>query len=137
MTKEAIAKVPRTRPQRTKIGTKDRLVAHNTDPNYAYRFVNDVKNRIAIFKQNGWEVAPAVDSQIGDGGADNASAIGSAAAVPVGLVGENAGTAVLMRIPKEWYDEDQAAKAKAIEASEQSMKEAIRSGHKGQFEITR
>lgn len=137
MTKDAIAKVPRTRPQRAKIGTKDRLVVHNKDSNYEYRFVNDVKNRVAIFKQNGWEVAPAADTQIGDVRVENPTSIGSAAAVPVGLVGENAGTAVLMRIPKEWYEEDQAAKAKAIEASEQSMKEAIRSGHKGQFEITR
>lgn len=135
--KEAIAKVPRTRPQRAKIGTKDRLVVHNKDSNYEYRFVNDVKNRVAIFKQNGWEVAPAADTQIGDARVENPTSIGSAAAVPVGLVGENAGTAVLMRIPKEWYEEDQAAKAKAIEASEQSMKEAIRSGHKGQFEISR
>lgn len=135
--KEAIAKAPRARPQRTSISTKNRLNVANKDPNYEYRIVNDVRDRVEIFKENGWEVVPAADVRVGDKRVEDPGSIGSAATISVGLVGETAGRAVVMRIPKEWYAEDQKAKDAAIEASERSMKQEALEGTYGKLEITR
>jgi hypothetical protein len=135
--KEAIAKAPRTRPQRTTLGSKNRLVVANPDPNYEYRFVNDVRDRVEVFKQNGWEVAPADDIRVGDKRVENPSSVGSASRVPVGLVGEHAGHAVVMRIPKEWYKEDQDAKQVEVNKTEQTMKDQALEGNYGKINISR
>lgn len=136
ITKESLAQKRATRTKRTPIGTKSRLAVYNKDPNYEYRFVNDVRDRVAIFQENGWEPVLASENQVGDKRVDNPSAIGSVASVMVGVTGHSdAGKAVLMRIPKDWYAEDQAAKAALVDAREQTMKQEILSGHKGKFEI--
>lgn len=136
ITKESIAQKRATRTKRTPIGTKSRLAVYNKDPNYEYRFVNDVRDRVAIFQENGWEPVPASENQVGDKRVENPSTMGSVASVMVGVTGHSdAGKAVLMRIPKDWYAEDQAAKAALVDAREQTMKQEILSGHKGKFEI--
>jgi hypothetical protein len=137
MTREAIAQAPKQRPKRTTLGTKTRLGVANPDPNYEYRFVNDTRDRVEIFKQNGWEVAPDKDVKVGDSRVENPSAIGSASRVPVGLVGELPGHAVVMRIPKQWYEEDQKAKANEIARLENTMKDPSASDTYGKIEITR
>lgn len=137
MTKEAITKAPRVRPQRTPIGTKSRLAIHNKEAGYEYRIVNDVRDRVEIFKQNGWEVVPAADIRVGDKRVEDPSAVGSSSRVPVGLIGEQAGHAVVMRIPTEWYKEDQAAKQAEINRLEQTMKEEALEGNYGKLEINR
>lgn len=124
--REPIAKTPRTRPQRSKLSGKSRLVVHNKDENFEYRVVNDVRDRVEIFKENGWEVVPAADVKIGDKRVEDPSSVGSASRIAVGLVGEQAGHAVVMRIPKEWFKEDQAAKEQELRALEQTMKEDAR-----------
>lgn len=121
--RETIAKTPRTRPQRTKLNGKDRLTVHNKDSNYEYRIVNDVRDRVEIFKANGWEVVPAADIKIGDARVEQTSSVGSASRISVGLVGEQSGHAVVMRIPKEWYKEDQAEKEQELRRLEKTMKE--------------
>jgi hypothetical protein len=137
MSKESIAKAPRARPQRTSISTKNRLNVANKDPNYEYRIVNDVRDRVAIFQENGWEVVPAADVKIGDKRVENPGSVGSAATISVGLVGEQAGQGVVMRIPKDWYVEDQKAKDALVDATEQSMKQEALEGTYGKLEITR
>lgn len=138
MTKaEATVRAKRARPQRTTLGTKSRLNIANKDADYEYRFVNDVRDRVEIFKENGWEVVPQADVRIGDNRVENPSALGSASRIPVGLVGEQAGHAVVMRIPKDWYEEDQRAKQAEIDRLERTMKEDALSGNYGKLEIKR
>ncbi|HET8685079.1 MAG TPA: hypothetical protein VFM18_00275 [Methanosarcina sp.] len=128
-----LVKSPRGRVKRTPIGTRNRLTVHNKDSNYEYRIVNDQDDRVAAFQQNGWEIVPAKDVRIGDKRLENASATGSAAEISVGQ-----GTkAVVMRIPKDWYEEDQRAKAENIDALEQTMKEDAQRGYYGKVTNSR
>lgn len=136
-TKEPIARAPRARPQRTSISTRNRLNVANKDPNYEYRIVNDVRDRVAIFQENGWEIVPADDITVGSKRVENPSALGKASSIPVGLIGETAGNAVVMRIPKDWYAEDQKAKDVETDKLEQSMKQQALEGNYGKLEISR
>lgn len=119
MSREAIAKAPSARPKRTPIGQRNVLTVDRKEPGFVYRFVNDVNERIEAFKQNGWEVVPAKDAKIGDKRVEQTSTEGSAALVSVG-----GGTkSCLMRIPEDWYKEDQDAKQAEIKRLEQTMKD--------------
>lgn len=132
-TKEAIAKAPRARPKRTAIGTRSVLTVDQKDANYEYRFVNDVNSRVEAFQRNGWEVVPAQEATIGSPRVDQPSPEGSAASVSVG-----GGTkAVLLRIPKDWYVEDQLDKQRQIDALEQTMKEDAQRDNYGKLSINR
>lgn len=133
MTQEVKKITKGDRPKRTPIGKKGRLTVSECDPNRAYRFVNDKDSRVELFKENGWEVELAANHRIGDRRVDSSSVAGSAARVSVGL-GDNA---VLMSIPKEWYEEDQVEKAKLVDATEQTIKEKALQSHGGKFEISR
>jgi hypothetical protein len=132
MTQEKIVKGQRAqRPQRASIKNKGRLVVGQKDPDKEYRFVNDKDGRVDMFQNNGWEVV--TDVQIGSRRANVASELGSAASINVGL-GDRA---VLMAIPKEWYEEDQKAKQVVVDGTEQTIKENALNGHKGHFTIER
>lgn len=131
--KEAIAKSPRTRPQRTSLVNKGKLHVENKDPNFVYRFVNDVEDHIEARKEQGYEVVPASDVKIGAKRVEGTSPEGSAASLSVG----QGRKAVLMRIPKEWYEEDQQAKSAEVDRIEQTMKEDAARGNYGKLEISR
>lgn len=99
---------------------RDILTARKREAGYEYRFVNDVTNsdgsrRVDSFKTAGWEVAP--NTQVG---ADDANvSLGSTTeAVVEKATGRRA---VLMRIPKQFYDEDQKAKQRKITQQERLM----------------
>lgn len=133
MTKEAIAKAPAVRPKRTAIGTRSPLSVDRKSDAHEYRFVNDVDGRVEAFQENGWEVVPAADVRVGTRRVEQSSPDGSAAVVQVG-----GGTkAVLLRIDKDWYKEDQLAKQRQIDALEQTMKEDAQREYKGKFELQR
>ena len=106
------------RPTRTPIsGGRDILEVRNQDPNYVYRWVNDTPGRLQRFKDAGYE--PVVsDAEVGTKTVDRNSKLGSVITRNVGGVL----TAVLMRIPKEWYDEDQAAKQTQIDESDKMLR---------------
>lgn len=117
-----------TRPKRTPVGTRNRLSVSNQDPNYVYRIVNDLDDRVAQLENNGWEFVPTSETKVGDSRVDNASALGSKASVSVG----QGVKAFVMRIPKEYYQEDQAYKQAQVDAVEQTMKQdAKRAGDYG------
>lgn len=114
-------------------GPRDILAVRNQDPNFVYRWVNDTTGRIERFKEAGYEVV-LQDIEVGHNTVDRGSKVGSAISRQVG--GNIA--AVLMRIPKEWYDEDQAAKAEAILEQELSMRaEAEAKADYGKFTVKR
>ena len=133
MANENLVKSPRGRVKRTPVNTRNRLTVHNKDTNYEYRIVNDTDDRIDAFKLNGWEVVEAKDVKIGDRRADAASSTGSAAEISVG----NGTKAVVMRIPKDWYDEDQTVKRQNIDALERSMKEDAQREYYGKISTSR
>ena len=105
------------RKKRIPVGTaRDILAVNNQDPNYVYRWVNDTPGRIQKFKDGGYEVVTA-DVEVGENTVDRNTKLGSAVTKAVGGVL----TAVLMRIPREWYNEDQKAKEDSLAEKEQIM----------------
>jgi len=113
-------------------GPRNILTVAQKDPNYSYRWVNDTPGRIAAFKEGGYEVVTD-DNEVGDNTVDRGSKLGSAITKSVG--GHT--TAVLMRIPKEWYDEDQAAKQKDVDILEATMRDQAQRGDYGSVKVVR
>ncbi len=121
------------RPSRTPVGVRSKLSVAGKDPNFEYRFVNDIDDRVAQFQDQGWEIVPAADVKVGEKRADQASPEGSLAQVSVG-----GGTkAFLMRQKKEWYQEDQTAKQAEIDRLEHSMKQDAAKGNYGSIQVSR
>ena len=114
-----IVKSPSGRPQRTPVGRRNILSVKGKDEAYEYRIVNDEFDRIDTFKEAGWEVVSNSDVQVGDKRVGQTSAVGSEAVVSVG--GGN--KAVVMRIKKEWYAEDQEAKQAAVRELEATTRQ--------------
>ncbi len=129
----AIAKSPSGRVRRTPVGQRNVLTVGNKDPNYEYRIVNDEGDRVEQFKAAGYDVVSASDVTVGDRRITQASTEGSAAQVSVG----GGLKAVVMRIKKEWYEEDQAAKIANVDATEASTKIEALKGNYGKLEINR
>jgi len=109
-------------------GSRNILTVANKDPNYEYRWVLDIPGRLDQFKKAGYEVVTD-DNEVGDKTVDRHSKLGSAQTMVRGL-----STLVLMRIPREWYEEDQQMKQEEIEALEATMKSPT-SGDYGKVEI--
>ena len=88
---------------------------------FEYRFVNDVGKRLEIFKEAGWEPVRDTDQviQIGDESVDRESRKGS---LVTKSNKNDTQVAVLMRIPKDIYDEEQAIKQRKLKESERAMK---------------
>ena len=107
--------------------------AGDKDPNYSYRFVNDKDGRINMFRDAGWKVVEKRGGmQIGDPNAGTAGQVGSVVTKPVG----GGMVAYLMRIPKEFYKEDQKAKANKINEGEAGLKlEETKKGRYGKIKI--
>ena len=135
MTVEKVTR--KERPKRTPINGRNVLTVTGKDPAYVYRIVNDVGDRISTFKEAGYELVESTDVKVGDRRLDSASAEGSKAQVSVDNVGTKA---FVMRIPKDWYAEDQAAKQAHVNELEQTIKKEALSKNdlsSGKLEITR
>lgn len=94
-------------------------ITGDKDLNFHYRFVNDQGNRVYNYQQAGYEIVTDGDLTVGDSRVSDASDLGS----PRRVVGENGTTSILMRIPKNYFDEDQAKKNAIIDEQEQAMKQ--------------
>lgn len=122
------------RVRRTPVGVRNVLTVGNKDANYEYRIVNDEGDRVEQFKAAGYDVVSASDVTVGDRRINAATAEGSAAQVSVG----GGMKAVVMRIKKEWYAEDQDAKIANIAATEAATKsEAVRGSDYGKLTLER
>jgi len=131
MTRELTTKSPSGRVRRQKLGVRNKLSLKERDPNYHYRIVNDVEGRIDQLTEDGWEVVR--DAKVGDKRIENSTGVG---AIPTISVGQGM-KAVVMRIKKEWYDEDRAAEQAQITAQEQQMRQdARRSADYGNIETS-
>lgn len=117
--KEAIAKSPSGRVRRSPVGVRNVLTVAGKDDNYHYRVVNDTGDRVQQFIEGGYETVDAKDVRVGDKRVNGASPEGSVATASVG--GGIKG--VIMRIPKEFYDEDFTAKMRNVDATEEATKQ--------------
>lgn len=133
MSKEAIVKSPSGRPTRSRVGTRNVLTVQGQDPDYHYRIVNDDEDRIRQFTDAGYELVQGKDVKVGDKRINAASPEGSNAQVSVG----GGKKAFVMRIKKEWYLEDQAAKQREVDAVEAATKQKALDGTYGKLEISR
>lgn len=131
--KEAIAKSPSGRVRRTPVGVRNVLTVGGKEPGFEYRIVNDEGDRVEQFKAAGYDVVSASDVTVGDRRINKASTEGTAAQVSVG----NGVKAVVMRINKEWYDEDQAAKMQQVADTEAATKSEALKGNYGDLKINR
>jgi len=118
------------RPTRTPVsGNRDVLTVYNKEDGFVYRWVLDRGNRVEIFKQGGYEVAPDSGLVVGDARLATTNEHG-ASVIAKGHEGQ---PLVLMRIKKEWYQEDQDVKQEEVEATDKAMKEARRNRADGQY----
>lgn len=109
------------RPQRTPVSGRSVLTVKGKDPNYEYRFVNDTGDRVAAFQEGGWEPVPASEVRVGDVRVEAPSVEGSIAQASVSR--QTREKAILMKIPKDLYDDDQKAKQAQIDQLEASTRQ--------------
>ena len=132
MVKELTTKSPSGRVKRTPLAVRNRLSVKDTDPNYTYRIVNTTDahggDRVASFLEHGYELVES--TKVGDKRVDISAGLGS---TPEFSVGQGK-KAVVMRIRKEWYTEDQQAKLDQIKATEETMYKTARADY-GSIEV--
>lgn len=143
-TQDGIVKVKRTRQKRTNLtevsdvsyetsgegrrervpmgGLKQKLRVMNKDPNYHYHWFNDYGSKLFDAEQAGYEYV-TTDSQPGI-----SQGIGKKVSYRVGSSADGQPmSAYLMRIKREWYEQDQQAKAKNIDAVDAQI-------HRGKYQ---
>jgi len=120
-----------TRPQRTPLANRSVLSVKGKEPGYEYRIVNDVGDRVDMFKEQGYEVVEDNSVQIGDRRVARPSKEGSPVQVSVG-----GGTkAYLMRQKADWYQEDQNTKETRLKELEGAMRTDATKGMYGTIKI--
>ena len=92
-------------------------ISGDLDKDFVYRFVNDTGSRVRNLQAAGYEIVADDGITVGDARVSDASDVGSGKRV----ISNNGDTAYLMRIRKEFYKEDQEAKAQAINEQEAAM----------------
>jgi hypothetical protein len=110
------------RSERVPVGfNRNILTVSGLEDGYVYRWVNDIEDRIIRFKQGGYEVVEN-NVKVGDETVNSSEGVSSTATyrnVGGGVV------AYLMRIPREFYDEDFEEKMKHVNSIEESTKDPI------------
>jgi len=107
-------------------------IAGDKNPEFEYRFVNDTGSRIQNFKAAGYEFVTGDDLIVGDNRVSDATDLGSAKRV----ISNDGTTSYLMRIKKDWYEEDQANKAAALKEQEAAMTKEASTGMYGKLNIS-
>jgi hypothetical protein len=121
MTKKTVNEAPSGRPKRKPVGYRNRLLVENQDPDYQYRWVNtnfrEGMLRVQEFEEAGYEkvLKHTVDA---DTGRIEGSSLGSFQTA-IGGAGD---VMILMRQKKEYFEEDQKAKQKAVDETDQAQK---------------
>ncbi len=107
---------------------RDLLGVVGKDENYVYRWVNGTDSRIMRFKEGGWDLVEH-NVTVGERSSDTAASTSS-------LITKDGGKGVtlyLMRILRDFYDEDQVAKRNRINKTEDTMKRSLNSGQDGTY----
>lgn len=115
---EKVIKATRERKKRIPIGSRSRLAVEGKDEkNFMYRLVNDQNDRLAMFQDAGYEFVPIEEASVAAQRLAQGTEPGTNVSVDVG----GGKKAYLMKIPKEFYEEDQRAKEASILAVEQTI----------------
>lgn len=124
------------RPKRVPVSeaNRDKLTVAGLDhENFVYRWVNDSEGRLATFLAGYWEFVDQNGQPIGDGGIENTAGVSSKFSKGVG----RGVTAYLMRIPREFWLEDQQAKENRVKEVEAEMRRSAKqAGDYGKVEVT-
>lgn len=106
------------RPKRIPLGTRN-VLRYPDRPGYHRHVINDVDDNILVHQQAGYEIVQKKNLPSGDPRAGEASQMGMPVSKDVG----HGVKGVLMEIPQEWYDEDQALRQNKIKSDESAMKQ--------------
>jgi hypothetical protein len=125
-----------TRPKRIPVSAPRAITdVYDKDDDYVYRWViptTKEPHRVERFKQGGYEVVDQ-DVQVGEASVDSSTGPGSVVTMNHGQGSE----AVLMRVKRDFYEEDQRTKQNKINASENAIKNRSKEdGHYGKIEVT-
>lgn len=123
------------RPARVPVGNRPKLAVVGKNPNFEYRWVNDTPGRIALFKQGGWELCTNDEVDVGNFRAEESSGEGSLACQIVD--GGNGQKAYVMKIKKEWFQEDQQHNEREVARNEESLRPNLNDGEYGKIVIDR
>jgi hypothetical protein len=123
--KKPVGRPARSEKVRVPLGARNRLTFGDLDPKFNYRVINDDQDRLARAEEAGYEFVQS-EGKLGDNRAAEGTSMGANVAKPVG----GGMTGYLMRIPKKFYEEDQAAKEAKIKEKENTF---IPDGSKGQY----
>lgn len=114
-------------------GGRNVLTVQGKEPGFVYRVVNDDGDRVSQFEAQGYEIVTDSNIKVGDRRVANPTKSGSPNEVSVG----GGKKAFVMRIPQEFYDEDQAAKQAYVDETEKGMKdEARKTADYGKLQIS-
>jgi hypothetical protein len=116
----------RSKPKRVKFNDRNRISFSGMHPDFVYRVVNDKPGRIERMQEIGYEFVES-DEQLGDYRVAEGSKLGKAVSKAVGG-GVNG---YLMRIKKEFYDEDRKAKDERVDSIESALKPKKSEGEYG------
>lgn len=133
MTTEKLVKAPERRVRRNPVEGRNRLTVKGKDPNYVYRIVNDTEDRINDLIEAGYELDTDENIRVGDSRIDNTSKVGKVRTLSVG----GGVKAVVMKIRKDWYDEDQEAKQAYVKRTEEAMRPDPNAGTYGKVDVSR
>ena len=121
----------KVRPNRTPIsGNRDILTVSGMDPNYHYRWVlaeEELSVRIQKFIEAGYEFASSETHRAGQNDVYASENVGSIVRKPAG----DQRYLYLMRILKEWYEEDQALKELELQQREGAISRERNPNDKG------
>ena len=123
------------RVRRTSInGVRNKLTVRGQDPDYVYRHVLDIDGRVEDLSERGYEIVENKGIEVGDKRVAAASNVGS-------VVTTNSGDGrklILMRIKKEYYEEDKKTKEAVVNATEEQLRgHASGNGLTGNIKLTR
>ena len=120
-----MSRVQSKRPERKSLFQRGpQAIAGDKDPNYVYRFVNDTGSRVANFQSAGYEIVRDENLVVGDNRVFDPSASETGKKV----ISNDGTVSYLMRIKKEWHEEDQAARQAYIDETEGAIKQTASQG---------
>lgn len=112
-------------------GNRNVLTVDGKEDGFFYRWVLDAGDRVSRFKRAGYEPVTH-EVEVGDARAATVNQLGSVVEASAG----GGSKLVLMRIPLEYYNEDQKAKMDEVDALEASMGKNV-DGQYGKLDISR
>jgi hypothetical protein len=116
-------------PKRVPVGAGNKLEFTGRDPNYAYRVVMDRQGRLDAFRAAGYDFCYS-EVREADKGVAEGTATDTRKMVNLGCSDKG----YLMRIPKEYYDQDQADKLNKVKATEAAMKNRDPNPRQGSYQ---